>query len=129
MKIPENVQTNESDLGVYWFDGTGILYCQSKSPKRTVENIKANALMIQRITNNERACLLIFLTSSPIPDKETQRYVKEQLPKIYKAMAMVSDSGVGKIIMNVLFSLKKPPIPMKTFSDEPAARNWLKQYL
>jgi hypothetical protein len=31
--------------------------------------------------------------------------------------------------MNILFALKPPAIPMKSFSDEQEAKEWLKQYL
>ncbi|HET6992984.1 MAG TPA: hypothetical protein VFJ43_16750 [Bacteroidia bacterium] len=43
-------------------------------------------------------------------------------------MAMVSGSALGKLIMNLIFGLQKPSIPMKTFSNEKDAINWLKQY-
>ncbi|GEM_PF-4583034 len=44
-------------------------------------------------------------------------------------MAMVSDSGLGKILMNVLFAFEPLAIPMKTFSDAEAARQSLKPFL
>jgi hypothetical protein len=44
-------------------------------------------------------------------------------------MAMVSKSGLGEIIMNIIFKLKPSTIPMKTFSNEAEAKKWLKQYL
>jgi hypothetical protein len=31
--------------------------------------------------------------------------------------------------MNILFAFKPPPIPMKSFTDDQAATEWLKQYL
>lgn len=73
--------------------------------------------------------LLIYLSNSPVPDKETRKFATEQLPVIYSAMAMVSKPGLAKFIMNILFSLKKPPIPMKSFSDDKEAKEWLRQYL
>jgi hypothetical protein len=101
----------------------------SKSPKRTVENVSANVALVKEITNNKRMPLLIYLSNSPVPDKETRKFATEQLPVIYSAMAMVSKPGLAKFIMNILFSLKKPPIPMKSFSDDKEAKEWLRQYL
>ncbi len=129
MKIPGNTQVYETELATFWFDGDGILNSLSKSPKRTIANTTENFTLVRRITNNQKVCHLVYLCNSPVPDKQTRKFVTHELPKVYKAMAMVSTSGLGKIIMNVLFNLKAPPIPMKSFSADKEAREWLKQYL
>jgi len=41
---------------------------------------------------------------------------------------MVSKPGLSSFIMNFLFKFKAPPIPMKNFTNEDAAREWLRQY-
>jgi len=64
-----------------------------------------------------------------VPDKETRRFSTTQLPFIYSAMAMVSPPGLSQFIMKILFRLKPPPIPMKTFTDDQEAKKWLKQFL
>jgi hypothetical protein len=101
----------------------------SKSPRRTVENITNNIALVKKITNNKKVPLLIYLSSSPIPDKETRKFVAEQLPNVYAVMAMVSKPGLAKFIMNFLFKLKRSSIPMKNFTDDKEAKQWLKQYL
>ncbi len=126
--IPAGREIFEGDIATYWFDDD-ILVSLSKSPKRTVESIKANIQLVKRITNNKPVPLLIYLSNSPVPDKETRKYSTEQLQVIYSAMAMVSKPGLSKFIMNILFSLKKPPIPMKSFTDDKEAKDWLKLYL
>ena len=125
---PTDKEIFEGDIATYWFDD-GILISLSKSPMRTVDNIKANVELVKRITNNKPVPLLIYLSNSPVPDKETRKYSTEQLPVIYSAMAMVSKPGLSKFIMNILFSLKKPPIPMRSFIDDKEAREWLKSNL
>jgi len=126
--IPTNKQTFESEIATYWFDD-GILVSLSKNPRRTVENIKSNVEVVKRITNNKPAPLLIYLSNSPVPDKETRKLSTEMLPVIYKAMAMVSKPGLAKFIMNILFALKPPPIPTKSFTDDKEAKEWLKQFV
>jgi len=126
--IPTNKQTFESEIATYWFDD-GILVSLSKNPRRTVENIKSNVEVVKRITNNKPAPLLIYLSNSPIPDKETRKLSTEMLPVIYKAMAMISKPGLAKFIMNILFALKPPPIPIKSFTDDKEAKEWLKQFV
>jgi len=113
----------------YRYDADGILVSFSKSPKRTVQNITDNIALVRSITGNKKVPLLIYLSDSSVPDKETRRFSAAQLPHVYSAMAMVSKPGLSRLIMNILFGLKKPPIPMKAFTEDKKAREWLKQYV
>ena len=129
VQIPTDRQIYEGEIATYWIDDQGILVSLSKSTRRTVANISENVALVKRITNNKRMPLLIYLSNSPVPDKETQKFSREQLPNIYTAMAMISEPGLAKFIMNLLFKFQSPPIPMKNFTDEEEAKEWLKQYL
>ena len=128
VSIPTDRQVFEGKIATYWMDD-GVLVSLSKSPKRTVESIADNVKLVKEITNNKRMPLLIYLANSPVPDKAARKFSTEQLPVIYSAMAMVSKPGLAKFIMNILFSLKPPPIPMKSFSDDVTAKEWLKQFV
>jgi hypothetical protein len=128
MKIPADKEIVEGEIASYWMN-EGILVARSKSVKRTVESIRGNVELVQKITGNKKVPLLIYLKNSPVPDSETRRFSTEQLPIIYTAMAMVSKPGLASFIMKILFALKPPPIPMKSFTDEREATEWLKQYL
>src|SRR5438067_473726 len=124
MTIPTDREIFDGEIATYWFD-EGILVSLSKSPKRTVANISANVAFVKKITNTRKVPLLIYQKNSPVPDKETRRFSTEQLPTIYSAMAMVSKPGLAQLIMNMLFRLKPPPIPMKSFTDDKEAMEWL----
>lgn len=128
MTKPTDKQIFEGEIADYWLD-EGILVSLSKNPKRTVENITGNIALVKSITNNRRVPLLIYLCDSPIPDKETRKFASEQLPNVYSAMAMVSKPGLASLIMNILFKFKPSPIPMKNFTDDKEAKEWLKQFL
>lgn len=126
MDKPELINGEIAD---YHYGDDGILYAYSKSTLRTVKTISDNIALVKRITGNRTVPLLIYLSDSPVPDKETRRFSTEQLPKVYKAMAMVSKPGLSKLIMNLLFRFTKPPIPMKSFTNDREAREWLRQYV
>lgn len=128
IEVPTDRQIWDGEIATYWFE-EGMLVSLSKSPKRTVESISRNVALVKQITNNQRTPLLIYLADSPVPDKQTRKFSTEQLPTIYSAMAMVSQPGLSKLIMNILFSLKPPPIPMKSFTDDKQAKEWLKQFV
>src|SRR5687767_3257501 len=129
MNAPENIKLIEGEIADYHYGEDGILYSYSKSITRTVENISRNIELVKQITDNKKVPLLIYLSNSPVPDKETRKFSAEQLPNIYTAMAMVSKPGLSKFIMNILFALKSPPIPMKSFTDDREAKQWLQQFL
>ncbi len=117
------------EIADYLLTDTGILVAYSKSILRTVENIGANVALVKEITNNKKVPLLIYLKNSPIPDKATRKFSTEQLPAIYTAMAMVSKPGLAQFIMKLLFKFQNPPIPMKSFTDDEKAMEWLKRFL
>jgi hypothetical protein len=129
MQTSPNQPLLKGEIADYWLDPEGILYSYSKSVKRTVKNISENVTLVKQITGNKKVPLLIYLSNSPVPDKETRKFSTEQLPQIYSAMAMISPPGLSKLIMNLLFKFKPPPIPMKSFSNDVEAREWLKQFL
>lgn len=129
MNPPENINLIKGEIADYYLDADGILNSYSKPPKRTVKNISENIALVKQITGGKKVPLLIYLSKSPIPDKEARKFSSEQLPNVYTAMAMVSSGGLAQFIMNILFKFKAPPIPMKSFSDDKEAREWLKQFL
>src|SRR3982751_1787684 len=114
---PKDRQIFAGEIATYWLEDNGILVSLSKSVMRTVENISGNVAFVKKITNNTPVPLLIYLANSPMPDKATRKLSAEQLPNIYKAMAMVSKPGLASFIMRLLFRLQSPPIPMKSFTD------------
>jgi hypothetical protein len=128
MDPPPGSQIFEGPIAKYWFDD-GILVSLSNDVMRTVENITENVALIKKITNNKKVPLLIYLTNSPVPDKETREFSTQQLPLIYSAMAMVSKPALALFIMKLLFKIKPPAIPMRNFTDEKSAKEWLIQYL
>jgi hypothetical protein len=129
IEFPTDREIFKGEIADYWLEDDGILVSVSKPPKRTVENIKSNIQLVKKITNNRIVPLLIYLCPSPVPDRQTRKFVNEQLPNLHKAMAMVSKPGLASVIMKFLFKLQSPPIPMKSFTNEKEARTWLKQYI
>jgi hypothetical protein len=128
ISIPKDRQIWNSEIATYWFED-GILIGLSKNTLRTVDVIRRNVELIKQLTNNKPVPYLIYLSKSPVPDKATRKYSTEQLPVIYKAMAMVSKPGLALFIMKLLFKLKPSPIPMESFIDDKKAKEWLMQFV
>jgi len=126
---PKDIELIKGEIADYYYSPEGILYSYSKPPKRTVQNVSENIALVKQITGGKKVPLLIYLSKSSVPDKETRKFSAEQLPNVYSAMAMVSKGGLAQFIMNLLFKFKQPPIPMKSFADDKQAKEWLQQFL
>ena len=117
------------EIADYELKESGILISYSKPIKRTVPLISANVELVKKINGGRPVPLLIYLCDSPVPDKETRKFSTEKLPEIYSAMAVVSKPGLSAFIMKILFKFQKPPIPMKSFTDDQEAEKWLNQFI
>lgn len=130
MTKPENIQGYEFPTSTMWFDEHGILCTVAKKvPPQTVGEAKETMEEFRKLTGGKKVCLLSDSTDSPAIDKEMRDYAAAVMPEIAKAVAIISRSAVGKMAANLFFSIKKQPYPVKMFTDETEAKEWLKQYL
>lgn len=130
MVIPENTEVFDFPTSTMWFDENGILCSIAKKvPQQTVEEAKKTMEEFRKITGGKKICLLSDSTDSPPANKEMRDYAAEVMPEIAKAVAIISRSAVGKMAANLFFGIKKQPYPVKMFTDETEAKEWLKQYL
>lgn len=100
-----------------------------KRPPQTVEQARESIERLKEITGNKKVCMLIDVSNTAESSRELRDYVAEELPKLVKAIAMVSSSALGKMLANLFFSLKSQPYPVKMFNNEKEALAWLRQYL
>ncbi len=130
MEPPQNTEVFEFPTSTMWFDENGIL-CSiaKKAPQQTVEEVKKTIDEFKTITGGKKVCLLSDSTDSSPIKKELRDYIANIMPEIVIAIAIISRSAVGKMVANLFFSIKKQPYPVKMFTDETEAKEWLKQYL
>ena len=130
MVLPENTALFEFPTSTMWFDENGILCSIAKKvPQQTVEETKKTLEEFRKITGGKKVCMLTDSTDSTPVDKEMRDYIAGIMPEIAIAIAVISRSAMGKMVANLFFSIKKQPYPVKMFSDETEAKEWLKQYL
>jgi hypothetical protein len=111
MQPPDNIQLIKGEISRLLVRQRGyIIFLVKKSNPGPLKILPKILNLVKRITHNKKVPLLIYLSKSPVPDKATRKFSTEQLPNIYTAMAMVSKPGLTKLIMNVLFKFKAPPI-------------------
>lgn len=130
MTPPKNAVLFECELATLWMREDGILCGIAKDAFRTLEKQKEVNRLMRKISRGKRVCMLAdnTLSSSPI-DKETADFIAKEMPEIFKAMAVMSSSMIGKFITNSFINEKHEPVPIKQFNDEKLAVEWLKNFL
>ena len=120
----------ESPLSVMWFDEDGI-FCTvtKKKAPLTKEALIAQFDFIRKRSNGKKICWLGDVTHVSFPTTEARDYAGEETPKFIKALALITNSEISKMVANVFLVLKRPPYPTKLFTNEKDARNWLKNHL
>jgi hypothetical protein len=129
MNPSANDKIYESELAIFWFNEEGMLCANGKNVLRTLENQKRTYECIKQISGNKKVCLLSDATSSSAQTKEVREYIAGEMPNLFKAMAVISRSSMGRFITNVFLSVNRYPVPIKMFDNEASAREWLRQYL
>ncbi len=129
MKAPEGKAFIDDETATFWFDEDGILCCIAKAAPLTVLNQQERIRLIRQAANDKKVCYLTDITDIGPVGKVTQQYTANSQPGVYKAMAVISRSASGTTLYNSFVSSQGNPIPMKLFSNEHEAREWLKAYL
>ena len=134
MEIPKDAKVIDFGTSFLWFDEFNILYSLPKpgveEPQLTREETLQQMAKFKEITGNKKVCMILETNSnSKPPKKEDRDFIAEQLSQVAKAMGIISTSPLSRMIANLFFGLKPPPYPVKFFSNEKEAQEWIKQYL
>jgi hypothetical protein len=132
MKIPSDVKVHELSSSYLWIDESGIVYSTPKPgtpPDLTVEQLKKEMEILRSIIGPQKVCFVLESNSDSKPPKREQRdLIAAELASVTKAMAIVTNSPLSRMIANLFFGLKPPPYPAKMFTNEADAREWVLQF-
>ncbi len=117
-------------LSTMWFDEDGI-FCSAtkKNVALTKEGLVQTFDFIKKNAGEKKVCWLGDVTHASLPTTEARDFAGEETPKFVKALALITNSELSRMIANVFFALKKPPYPTRLFTNEKEAKEWLKNYL
>ena len=130
MEIPKDKEIIEWPTSTMWVDENGILCAvMKKVPPATLEESQRSIEEFKKVMGENKFCMLLEITNSTPSSKEVRDHGAAELPKIIKALGMISRSPLSKMVANLFFALKPPLYPTKMFAEEKEAKEWLKQYL
>ncbi len=133
MIVPKDATIIEWPTSVMWFDELGILYSIPKPGAPTEQTREESEIQMnefRKIIKGKKTCMITQTNSSAAPPKKEDRdWIAKELDSVVKAMAIIYDSPLGRMVANLFFGLKPPAYPVKFFANEIDAKEWIKQYL
>ena len=134
MEIPADIKKIDFGSSIMWFDEDGVLYSKPKEGVPEPELSREEALKqmeeFKKILGYKKACMILETNSnSKPPKKEDRDFIADQLTQVAKAMGIISSSPLSRMVANLFFGLKPPSYPVKFFSNDKDAKEWIKQYL
>jgi hypothetical protein len=124
---PAHVPYMETTYMKMWKDD-GILFCAYE--KKIVLDLEtAKQCVAARISFSEEkpSLVCIDMTGIKSASKAAREYLANEGTQFIKAGALITDSALTKMLGNIFLSINKPEVPTRMFSDEVAARTWLKK--
>ncbi len=118
----------EGELASFWFDEDGILCANAKPVPRTLKNQKTTYALVRQIIGDGTVCLLADNTATFMQDRTTRAYSAQEIPKLFKAMAVISNTTIGKASAHLFTRSHGQPVPIRVFDNQKDAKEWLVQY-
>ncbi|MBL0048107.1 MAG: hypothetical protein IPP32_08445 [Bacteroidetes bacterium] len=119
----------ETTISRHWLDSNGIVCSVSKPGERTLSKLKETVKIYAQLTADKKCCLIVDSSHTGIMNKEMRDYISAQLPKFFKAMAVISNKPLHATLANVFLKFSWKRFPIKLFTSEKEAREWLREYL
>jgi hypothetical protein len=127
MEPSKSAEVFKTPTSTYWFND-GILFIVSKKgPELPLEEQKKQTEAFRQKLDGKKICAIIDVTNASPSSKETREYSTKVLPELFKAIAFVTRSAVGKMMAHLYFGFKPLPFPAKVFSNEKDALEWIKK--
>ena len=129
LSVPEFANVIELPTSRFWIEESGIVCVVSrKAEPQTIEQARSALEIFRSHMKTGKVCLLIDVTNTTESKREVREFAAKAFPEMFKAIAMVSASALGRMLANLFFNLKSQPYPVKMFESELQARAWLKNY-
>jgi hypothetical protein len=134
LKVPHNAKTFELTNSIIWFDKDGILYSLPKEAEvkdPTTDEIYAEMDRFRKIIGPGKVCMIADADSpgGKPPKKEQRKLMATEISTVTKALAILATSPLTKMIIKLFYAFAPPDYPVKIFSTEEEAKEWIRQYL
>jgi len=130
-KIPEPpANARVSTSGLTWLSDDGIIIAiANPQPLHTLENAIENTRINQELAGDVKRPFIIDLTKVTAMSREARAYYAGPEPrKSLTAVALITESNIGRLVANFFIGLTKPVLPTKLFNSYNEALEWVLKY-
>src|SRR5260221_14234675 len=117
MRVPAKHEVIEAPLTTFWFDGDGMLHGISRNELRNLESMKKNIVFLRTLLKGKKVYVILNVSNSSVYDREARNHFRNEVADIYKAIALVADSPVGRTVALFLSAITPDEIPVSTFTN------------
>ncbi len=95
----------------------------------TLEDAMIEVAFCAEVGGGEKVAALVNITNARSVNQEARQYYSsEDAKRVYKAVALIVNSPVSKMLGNFFLGLNKPPMPLKLFNSAKEGIAWLKGF-
>jgi hypothetical protein len=127
---PAAMKTNyfENDFAEFWTEENILFFIYKPGVTLNLEAVKR--IVADRISVQKNVPYPVFCDMRGIKDsdKPARDYLAKEGSSMVKAVGVLTDSPVTKIMLNFYLTISRPLIPTKMFTDKNQALEFLKSY-
>lgn len=118
----------KTKAGEVWQDEDGIIRIKTfPNSQMNLDDAKEGSRFVDKLRKGKGSVIFIDMRETASMDRESRKYYSELESNI--AVALLVESPLSKIIGNFFVGLNKTSYPLKIFSSEEKALDWLKGFL
>ena len=118
----------ENDTLKCWHED-GILHAAFQVPVLDLAGTKIAVDLRVKVSNATSFPMLVDARKVKSITKESRDYLaSDEGTKYLLATGLLLDSTIGRFLGNFFLQINKPKVPLKLFTDETEALNWLGQF-
>ncbi|MFT7343892.1 MAG: hypothetical protein ACI9XP_000469 [Lentimonas sp.] len=117
----------EREKDFLWFDENGILCTVSKDDIGDVSIDELQKIIDEweKEHKGETYYMLSVYNPKAKMNKAQRDFISKVYSKYINALAVINDSAMGRMAINLFIAIQPPPYPLKMFKDEKSAKAWL----
>ena len=118
----------ETGTSTLWRREDGIVHCVfQRGTALDLEEARRQMATIRELTGGQKAPMLVDITLATSADGPARDYfASEAAAAVTVGLAFIVGSAVSRVLGAFFVGLNKPPYPVKLFTDEAAAVEWLR---
>ncbi len=132
MEPAKETETIDLTDSLVWMENEILMIKAKPDVEVTLEDAERNFKSAsERFNVNEKNKALILCDirqARPLSKEIRDYYGTEEVVNQTKAFAFIITTPLSKMIANLFIGIRKPPIPMKMFTDKFKAVEWLNQF-